>query len=976
MAVELATAYISLIPSARGIEKNIATELAPVTGIASKQGEVAGAALGGSFVSKFAGKTGNLLQGIDRQIGSFGGPFTGNLTTIGTSLRAVELGERGATSGASEFQRVATGAYVGIGLAAAGFGAISIKSALGAEQAHAQLDQAIQHTKGSYDEYGHAIDGAVSKLAAFGFDQEEVESALAKLTRATKDPAKALDLIGLAADVARARNLDLGTATQILVNIEAGRVRGLAQLGISTKDSTGHTIDAATAVARITALYSGAAAANAKTYAGELQAVGAQAHNLEENIGGALLPVVANLGKEFVSGVHGLEDINTATHGWLGTLGLAAFAAGAVVVAVTKIGSGISKLTDLLNVNKAATEGLAATQTVAAGGDVAVVAGGVASVGAPAAGAVTEAELTIARAHLADTTIAVTEAQAQFDAALLAGAGAEEADLTSAVGLTEADRALAAAKQELAAATAEVTALTETETTANTGLGLSLATVSGALAGAAAGFVLGKAAGDEINKILIGTKPNVDRLTASLIDLEKHGTGGLDFKGLASTLNAQISTSGNPLELPVKFGQSLVDAVTGGDAHKAKADIGAINDALKSVLSTQGVEAASVAYTKFTQGLIAQGASATTLSNDFEPFLAKLDLARTLEDKTAGSTNDLSSSFTDLAGSFAKTTARLGIADQLDAAKTAVDDLEQIKLDAAGQGQKSIAAARAEEQAQQSLSDAYRSQATAAAGLTDAKEKLAQFDGPTDTRIRVLEQQNIEGRVVTTPEEARQKEIDLLQFSENNANTRASLQNQVVAAENGVTSATEQVAKAQQSVSDASAARRKVQTDAAAAIAGAERKAQEAILGAGKAISDANVAGQLGAGNTQLDIYVGLLDELSNRLAPNSDLTKRLNTFLQGVQLSLIGKKLLEGSQPPAGPQGPASSSSASLRPAPVVTVPDQTLKPGQSFTGPPVVIQQHNEFHGSATPTTTELDTLNKKQAIRLTARGVRGRH
>lgn len=954
---EIAVAYVSLIPSARGIEKNIAAELAPVTGIASTQGEVAGAALGGSFVQKFAGKTGNLLQGVDKQLGSFGGPFSGNLTTIGTSLRAVESGQLKVASGASDLERVATGAYVGIGLAAAGFGAVSIKSALGAEQAEAQLAQAFTATGNSIDDYGSQLDGARKKLAGFGFDNEQVNASLAQLVRVTKDPAKSVSLLALAADTARARNEDLATSTQRLVNVEAGRIRGLTQLGISTKDANGKTITSEEAIQRITALYGGSAAANAKTYQGELEAVGATAHNLEEELGGKLLPVVANVGDEILSGVHGLEDINQATDGWLGTLAGAAVVTGGVIIAVNKIGSGVSHLTDLLNLNKAATEGVAAAQAASAGGDIGVV------VGASAPEAVQDAQLTIARSKLATATAAATEAQAEFDAALLTGAGAEEADLTAATALAEADSALAVAKQELAAATAQVTALTETETVANSGLGVSLAAVTGGLAAAAGGLVLGVAAGHKLNDLIVGTKPNVDELTKSLIEL-RDGSQGADFSGIADDLKHQINVSG-PSDLPVAFGKSLLDSVTGGDAHRAKSDISDLNDALKGLLQTDGADKATASYGKLVQSLEASGVPLATIAEDFGPFQSALDLAWAREKDVKGTTDDLSGSFTDLASSFAKDTAKLGLADQLDAAKSAVDDLNQLKLDAAGQGEKSKQAAEQETQAQSSLTDAYRSQETAATSLTDAKTKLAQFDGPTDSRIRSLQQQQIEDRVVTTPEEARQKEIDLLQFSEDNANKRADLQSQVVSAENGVVSATEGVAKAQQSVSDAAKARRDVQTQAAAAIEGAERKAKEAIDQAGTAIQNAKIAGQLGKGNDQLNIYVGLLDQLAHRVDPNSPLSKGLDQFLAKAATANFN---LPGPFVPGQPSTFGGLTGTQAQSGPFLPgVPSTFVKTPAVSQPAAVVIQQHNEFHGNDVPTTSELDTLNKKQAIRL---------
>lgn len=921
MAIEIATAYVNLVPSARGIQQKIAKELGPVEGIAAAEGVKAGAALGGTMskgleaaslgagieksatratgagqtvLTRFAQRTGGLFQQLDRQLGNFGGPFTGNLTTIGTSLRTVAAGEKNVALGASEMQRIGTAAYVGLGLAAVGFGAISIKTALGAEQAQAQLEQAVKATGHSFDDVSGDVEAAGKRMAGFGFDIEETNAALAKLTRASKDPQKAISDLAIAADIARAKNLDLGAASQILVNIEAGRVRGLAQLGISTKDSAGNTVTAAVALQRITALYGGSAKANAATYAGELQAVGAEAHNLEEEVGGKLLPIVADLGKELVAGVHGLEDINQATGGWLGTLGLAAFAAGGIAVTVSKVSTGVTKLIDLFGLQKVATE-------------------------------------------------AVTAAEAEQ------------------VTVTEAD---AVAQGELATASAATSDAMEGEAASAGILGTSLTGLAGPLAAVGIGLIAGVKAGGEINKFITGTTPKVDELTASLIGLEK-GKDAFDFKGIGGDLKDQISGSG-----PIQFGKSLADAFTGGGAHRAKQEIGDINTALKSVLQTEGIDKATVAYGKLVSGLEGEGVSVTRIAGDFLPFQAALDLARAKTDDLGTSTNDLSGDFADLAKGFATETTTLGIADQLDAAKQAVDDLTNLKLDAAGKGQKSIEAARAERQAQQSLSDAYRSQASAAANLEEAKTKLAQFNGPTDTRIRQLEGQQIQDRVVTTPDEARQKEIDLLKFGEDNSNKRADLQAQLVNAENGVQSAVEGTQKAEQAASDATAARKQVQVDAANAIAGAERKAEEAILAAGTAISTADVAGQLGAGNAQLDIYGGLLDGLSNKLNPGSPLSKNLDGFVAKIKSAVDLQALLKFAAPIQGLQG-GPNPSAPIIAAPTVPAPTGGAGPvGPTVTIAPV---QNVTVKGADAPSLRELDTLNKKQALRIAARGNR---
>jgi hypothetical protein len=60
MAVELASAYVSIIPTTTGIKTNLEKELSPLTGVASKVGDDSGKALGSSFI----GASGGLKAGV------------------------------------------------------------------------------------------------------------------------------------------------------------------------------------------------------------------------------------------------------------------------------------------------------------------------------------------------------------------------------------------------------------------------------------------------------------------------------------------------------------------------------------------------------------------------------------------------------------------------------------------------------------------------------------------------------------------------------------------------------------------------------------------------------------------------------------------------------------------------------------------------------------------------------------------------
>lgn len=957
------TAFVDLEPRFSGGFTRAVTQEAQRAGAAGSQ------ILGG-----FASRTGGIFQTLDQQLAGFGVPFTGQLSTIGSHLQGVSVAEGEAASGAARLSQVGTAAFLGLGAAAVGLGVISAKAFLRGEDATANYDEALRSVGDSHEELDPKIDSTIKKLAQFGIDSDAVQISAGQLTRATKDGAKALDEQTLAADIAAGRRIDLAAANQILIKVETGRVGVLKKLGISTEDATGKTISSEEAIRRLSDLYSGSAAAASETYAGKLRAVGAEVSNLQTEIGGKIVPVVADFGSGLLDGVQALETVNSATDGWLGTLGGTALAATAVLIAVNKIGAGFSLLGGFLSTATGLTEAHTAAEVADAEATTAAAASRVQLAGATAAEVEADATLAGAQAGLFEATTATNVAQAEQLTLFPAVAG--EAGVAAAgVG------SLAAAEEAAAVSTGVLSGSIAFLRGHLASLG-----IGGAITAVVGGFILGKKAGDEINASLGGTKPNVDELADSFEILAKTGTvsgeaadqlGG-HLEGLAGDLK---TIQGSTLEKGFGFAPS---------AHAAVKDIDATNDALKKVLDTKGPKAAELAFGELTNALLAQGVSIEHIGKEFSPFSSALADAREKERLLTGSSKDLSVSLDELAKKqLARQATQLSIADSFDQVHTAEEALAVARADEAGTGKEAVSLARQEKSARDSLSSAIESQTDAARSLGEAQAELAEFDSPTDQRVRVLEHLQITDRVVTTPEEARQKEIDLLQFDERNSDRKADLQKRVADAERGVEDATERVADAQVSVRDATAARATFQTEAAGNVEAAERKVKEAVIAVALELDKAAQAGQIN--NTQLQAYLTLLDAIADRTDPNGVLAKNLDGIIERMALAV----LLKASRPPAGPEGPGGPVSVGVAPVggaagqPGTALsgpqsgPDPTgglggLPGGKPNAAPSVHIDARstNHIHGNDMPTSQELDVLNKKQAIRISAAITGGRH
>lgn len=124
-----------------------------------------------------------------------------------------------------------------------------------------------------------------------GFDDEDTANSLAKLYQRTGSVTQAIKLNTLAMDLARAKSIDLGSATNLVNLALSGGGRALLQYGIIIKD----TASPLEALAELQKKVGGQAEAASKTFAIQMEALNIQITNVKESIGNALIPVVTDL---------------------------------------------------------------------------------------------------------------------------------------------------------------------------------------------------------------------------------------------------------------------------------------------------------------------------------------------------------------------------------------------------------------------------------------------------------------------------------------------------------------------------------------------------------------------------------------------------------------------------------------------------------------------------------------------------------
>ena len=182
----------------------------------------------GSKGTSAAGHLNNAFGGVLDTLNSAGvlGPFGNALQTAQSGLEKV----------AGHAKEIGP-AMMGAGAAVAGVG-LALQAAGSKDQAaHQQLQQAVEATGRSYDDYSGKVEAAIKHQENYGHTADQTQDALRALTTATNDPAKALQLLGTASDLAAAKHEDLATAAGQLGKAYNGSTRIMKEFGV-TVDST------------------------------------------------------------------------------------------------------------------------------------------------------------------------------------------------------------------------------------------------------------------------------------------------------------------------------------------------------------------------------------------------------------------------------------------------------------------------------------------------------------------------------------------------------------------------------------------------------------------------------------------------------------------------------------------------------------------------------------------------------------------
>src|SRR5262249_45897266 len=130
----------------------------------------------------------------------------------------------------------------------------------------------------------------------YGQTANHTQDALRILTQATHSPAKALELLGTATDLAAAKHESLDEAASQLGKVYNGNKKLLKEFGVQLDASTGKTKDGQSATRALAGVLAGKAAASADTFTGKLKGITATVEDQAAMFGQKYGPAITAAG--------------------------------------------------------------------------------------------------------------------------------------------------------------------------------------------------------------------------------------------------------------------------------------------------------------------------------------------------------------------------------------------------------------------------------------------------------------------------------------------------------------------------------------------------------------------------------------------------------------------------------------------------------------------------------------------------------
>jgi len=210
-----------------------------------------------------------------------------------TAQASTVAGTNTMSSGFSKFGGLASSALLGAGVAAVAFGAVSVKAAIEANEAHIKLQNTFANNESLSDSSVAAFERQADALRDLtGVDDEAVISGQALLGQFNLTGKQVLELTPLIVDLSAKMGIDLEAAAKAVGKATEGNTGSLARyIGAIETGST--SLETYTNITDKLSRVQGFAAERAD--AEPWRVLGAQFEEIAETVGQALLPVIQSL---------------------------------------------------------------------------------------------------------------------------------------------------------------------------------------------------------------------------------------------------------------------------------------------------------------------------------------------------------------------------------------------------------------------------------------------------------------------------------------------------------------------------------------------------------------------------------------------------------------------------------------------------------------------------------------------------------
>jgi len=207
----------------------------------------------------------------------------------------------------------------------------------------AKYQQQLDLLQNSQQLAGESVDDVTAKLesqadanVSLGFSLSDSNQSLMQAFTATKSVSEAMQVNAAAMDLARAKNIDLGTATNQVILAMNGQGRALATYGIQIKDG----LSGMSALQAVQGAVNGQAQAYADTLSGQLAVAMSSFNKLLSDMGTTQLPMLGQLLGVIVKIIDAVDSwtqkhkqLTETVLIFIGVLGILLTAIGAILVA-------------------------------------------------------------------------------------------------------------------------------------------------------------------------------------------------------------------------------------------------------------------------------------------------------------------------------------------------------------------------------------------------------------------------------------------------------------------------------------------------------------------------------------------------------------------------------------------------------------------------------------------------------------------